>query len=151
MYSFLYLDLASEKLRDLIVSTALSKIREPNNIRNEGCGPHLPRCQAPLLSKGSTETFGLRVIAEGQVGPEEEPASHQLGRQVFTSRGEKHVQLVLYQSWSQGLCSAMLVPAAMDYALNIPPSLQAKLLFIRSIFLSSVYSLRTPGRHWTMV
>lgn len=38
MYYFLYLDLASENLRDLIVSTAPSKIREQNNIRTEALG-----------------------------------------------------------------------------------------------------------------
>lgn len=38
MYSFLYLDLASEKLRDLIVSTAPSKIREQTNIRTKAQG-----------------------------------------------------------------------------------------------------------------
>lgn len=138
MYSFLYLDLASEKLRDLIVSTALSKIREPNNIRNEGRGPHLPRCQAPSLRMGccwSLETFGRCVVAEGQVRLKEEPAPHQPGGQSFTRRRERCAQSVVYQPRSQDLCSAMPVPAPMDYALNIPPSLPDRLLFIRSISL----------------
>lgn len=65
MYSFLYLDLASEKLRDLIVSTAPSKVKEQNNIRTKALGhtsqgarlfplggSALPTCESQVSRRG---------------------------------------------------------------------------------------------------